>query len=45
MPAPATVPRFMPTLKPCGPEATRRAAMPRLVNSENSVVSASVRSE
>jgi len=45
MPAPATVPRFMPTLNPCGPEAVRRAAIACLVKPENSAVSSSVRSE
>src|SRR5271165_5775119 len=36
MPAPATEPRLMPMLKPCGPDAWRSARTARLVNSENS---------
>ena len=41
MPAPATPPRFMPTLKPCAFEAVRRARIERLVWSASSAVSAS----
>ena len=44
IPAPATEPRLIPMLKPCGPEAWRRARMARWVYSANSAVSAAVRS-
>ena len=44
MPAPATEPRFIPMLKPCAPDAWRRAVIARLVNSANSAVSSTVRS-
>jgi hypothetical protein len=31
IPAPATVPRFIPMLKPCGPDTVRSAVIARLV--------------
>jgi len=44
MPAPATEPRLMPMLNPCGPEAWRRARMACWVQEANSAVSSAVRS-
>src|SRR5947207_1174727 len=44
MPAPATPPRFIPTLNPCAPEAPRSARIARLVWAASSAVSGPVRS-
>ena len=44
IPAPATVPRFIPRLNPCGADTARRATIVRLVKSLNSPLSAAVSS-